>query len=186
MLDLKTVHLLDLVPPNIRDDPTVAAAAEAINGELQAVNSLIPLVSLMKTLDAQAEDVVDELAWQFHVDFYDPSLSIEQKRALVKNSISWHRRKGTPAAVEELIATLFGEGRVEEWFEYDGEPYTFRVITNNPAVTEEKALEFARAVNSVKNTRSRLDKVIVGDSKRMPLYIGFAVHIGEKLTIRQV
>lgn len=94
--------------------------------------------------------------------------------------------KGTPSAVEELISTLFDEGRVEEWFEYGGEPYTFRVVTNNSSVTQDRAMEFIKALNSVKNARSWLDRVIITQMEDMQLYFAGIVHTGDNLTIRQV
>ncbi|PWK16054.1 phage tail protein I [Tumebacillus permanentifrigoris] len=186
MRSLLDIHLLELVPPNLRRDSDVEALAEAINQQLLAITQAIPTVAILQSLDSLSAEMVDELAWQFHVDFYDPTLPIEQRRELVKKSLAWHRRKGTPAAVEELITTLFGEGHVEEWFDYGGAPFSFRVHTNNKSVTQERALEFTRAVNSVKNARSILEKVVVGDSENFPLYYGGAIHIGDNLTIRQV
>ncbi|PCK69941.1 hypothetical protein PL1_2883 [Paenibacillus larvae subsp. larvae B-3650] len=137
-------------------------------------------------MDELTDSEANELAYQFHVDFYDPSLPIEKKRELVKKSIPFHRRKGTPSAVEELISIIFGEGRVEEWFEYGGKPFHFRVLTNNPEVTQDKAIEFYRAVESVKRLSAHLERVILYQAEEMSLYMGCALHVGEKMTVRQV
>lgn len=186
MIDMKSVSLLDIIPSNIKDDPSVAAAALAIDAELKGITDEIQKLSIFSRSDEWTEEETDELAWQFHVDFYNPSLPIEQKRELVKNSIAWHRRKGTPSAVEELITTLFGEGKVEEWWEYGGQPYYFQVVTNNPEVTQEKAKEFYRAIDSVKRLTARLEKVIIRQTEDMPLYYAGVLHMGEKMTVRMV
>ncbi len=55
-----------------------------------------------------------------HVDFYDSSLSLEVKKQMVKNSLKWHRIKGTSAAVSDVVKTVFGRSWIEEWFEYSG------------------------------------------------------------------
>jgi phage tail P2-like protein len=186
MPDIYNVSLVDILPESLKSDPQVVAMAEAITPEIQDISEAISLIVLLATLDQQPEEVVDLLAWQYHVDFYDPALDLEIKRALVKNSFSWHRRKGTAAAVEELITTVFGEGRVVEWFEYGGEPYYFKVITNNTSVTTEQAFMFTRALNSVKNTRSWLEKVEISHVEDHSLFFAGILHMGDKITLRQV
>ena len=186
MSKLEQIKLIDILPPSITHDDQVVAAAAAIDEELKQLSQSIQRLSIFNRLDQLTDEEADELAWQFHVDFYDSSLPIEIKRELVKNSITWHQRKGTPAAVEELITTLFGQGEVLEWFEYGGDPYMFQVITNNPEVTNEKALEFTQALKTVKNARSWLEKVVITNSEDVNLYFGCVLHTGDRLTIRQV
>lgn len=184
MIDLDSVSMLDILPPNLRGDPAIAAAAQALDSELKEINEGIRKLSIYDRADEWTEEETDELAWQFHVDFYDTSLPLKQRRELVKNSIAWHRRKGTPSAVEELISTLFGEGKVEEWFEYGGKPYHFKVLTDNPAVTNERAKEFIQAVQSVKRLTARLDEVIISDNEQLPVYFGGAVLVYDRITIK--
>lgn len=186
MTNIRDIRLADILPPNIAKDPKVSAAAQALDSELQAVTAAIDQCLLLARIDELPEPVIDQLAWQFHVDFYEPDLPLEQKRALVKGALDWHKRKGTPAAVEELITALFDEGKVVEWWEYDGEPYKFKIVTHNTAVTNEKALEFIRALASVKNARSWLEKVEITLTDDVPLYLAGVVYMGDRLELRQV
>lgn len=186
MTNLQTASLLDLLPPNLRSDPTVSAAALSIDGEMQSVTASISNLTYWIRLDSLTSQESDELAWQFHVDFYDPTLPLSKRRELVKNSYAWHKRKGTKSAVNELINTVFGDGDVQEWFEYGGDPGTFRVITSNTAITNEDAQQFLSALDSVKNARSHLDSIQVTASDEMQLYLGVALHTGEFMTLRQV
>jgi len=183
-MDLKTVSLLDILPSSLRLDPNIVAVVGSIDTELQLLAADIDLLSRYSRLDDLTDEEADELAWQFHVDFYDPALPIEQKRQLVKNAFKFHRRKGTPAAIEELIGILFGEGRVEEWFEYGGQPGRFQVVTNNPEVTQERAQEFFRAVESVKRLTAKLERVVLAQSEDLPMYWAGILHLGEKMTVR--
>lgn len=185
MVNIQSASLLDLLPYNLRADPTVAAAALAIDGELQAVSGLIDPLVYFARLDNLTEEETDELAWQFHVDFYDPTLPLPQRRELVKNSYRWHRIKGTPSAVEELMTAIFGDGIVEEWYEYGGQPYYFRVITSNFSATTEHAQRFLSLVQSVKNARSWLDGVIIRLVEITPVYWGTAIYVTEKLQVTQ-
>ncbi|MGI6436418.1 MAG: phage tail protein I [Syntrophomonadaceae bacterium] len=186
MRNLSEVRLLELIPPNLRNDPQIQAAAQALDVEIKAVTEAVQGVIFYSRIDTLPDEVIDHLAWQFHVDYYNPDLPLSVKRTLVKNSLIWHRTKGTPAAVEELITAVFGEGQAVEWWEYDGNPYMFKVVTFNAAVTNEKAQEFIRALNSIKNARSWLESVEITQTEEMTLYFGSVVHAGDNLTLRQV
>ncbi|GAV24818.1 tail protein [Carboxydothermus islandicus] len=186
MINIREIRLIDILPPNIAQDSKVRSAAEALDRELQAVTSAIDQCLLLSRIEELPESVVDLLAWQFHVDFYVAGLSIEQKRILLKNSLIWHMRKGTPAAVEEIIMALFDDGKVVEWWEYGGEPYKFKIVTNNAAVTKEKALEFIKLLESVKNARSWLEKIEITITDSVPFYFAGVVYMGDRLELRQV
>lgn len=185
MPNLEQVRFVDILPPNLRADETVFAAASALDQELNELTTKIPLVNLMYTIDQQDEAVVDELAWEFHVDFYDQSLQLEKKRALVKNSPLWHRIKGTPAAVEEVVTAAFDDSKVLEWFEYDGTPYRFKVVTKDSMPDGETLETLHRAIHSVKNTRSRLDSIAFERQEKLHLYVGGVISTCKKIQITQ-
>ncbi len=106
--DLTSISLLDILPSNLLEDPQVSAAARALDVELQAVTRATAETLHLPRLDELPETVVDLLAWQWHVDFYEPlGLDIATKRRLVKESIAWHRTKGTPAAVEKMLKAVW-------------------------------------------------------------------------------
>lgn len=158
--DLQSVSLIDILPPNLLADKQIYAAARALDDELQKITAATRNALLLPRLDELSEEVIDLLAWQWHVDFYEPSMSIETKRQLVRESIAWHRIKGTKAAVEKMAQTVFKGGVVTEWFEYGGEPYHFRIdVLNAPNMTEENRSRLLAVVNTSKNTRSWLDEL---------------------------
>ncbi|WP_020621173.1 phage tail protein I [Paenibacillus daejeonensis] len=186
MINVEQIRLIDLIPPNLRSDPNVRAAAEALDSELEQITALTPRLTLLANIDQLDESLIDELAWQLHVDFYDPELPLEQKQDLVRFSLRWHKRKGTPSAVNELISTIFGSGTVVEWYEYGGEPGYFRVRTSDPSANADRAAQFLAAINSVKNERSWLEAIEITTEGFMNLRFGIAAHIGKHLTARQV
>ena len=96
-----------------------------------------------------------------HVDWYDFNYPIEVKRATIRDSIKIHRRLGTKYAVETALGNVFPGTKVEEWFEYGGEPYFFRVIIDATAaeVTAEKQKAVIEKVRFYKNARSHLEKI---------------------------
>lgn len=186
MANIRDISLVELLPPNLAQDPKVKAAAEALDAELKVVTQAVDQCLIISRIDGLPEDVLDLLAWQFHVDFYEPDLPIEQKRELIKKSIVFHKRKGTPKAVEDLVIAIFGDGQVKEWFEYGGQPYHFKVLTNNGSATTTDVQRFTRAVESVKNARSVLEAVEITLTDDMELYLAGVVHVGEYYEARQV
>lgn len=186
MTNIEQISIYDLLPPNAQADPTVSAAARSLDGHMRELTQKAKDISFYRRLlegkitDAEA----DERAWQDHVDFWDTSLPLEQKIQLLLNAKEFHRIKGTPAAIEDLITILFGEGKVEEWFEYGGEPGYYRVTTNNPEVTLDRAQEFYRAVESVTRLSAHLEEVILSQTESLQLYFGTGMVVNEHIIIR--
>lgn len=176
MVDITQIKLINLIPPSIRDDSVIQAAARALEDELQAVTAAIPAVLLISRIDELDEDVIDALAWQWHVDFYEPGITLTQKRALVKISIAQHRKKGTPWAVEQVVTAILDNASVQEWWEYDGDPGYFRVVKIGGEMPDaEIYIRLKKAIESVKNTRSWLDGISLYRELTGTVYIGGAV-----------
>ncbi|GLR51277.1 phage tail protein I [Shinella yambaruensis] len=102
------------------------------------------------------------LAWEYSVDEWDPEWTVAAKREAIKQSFEVHRHKGTAYAVERAVTALNYGGRVEEWFEYGGSAYRFRVVVQ---LGEEEPWDGKRASTLVrvalrtKNVRSRLEAI---------------------------
>jgi phage tail P2-like protein len=159
-MDLSNISILNLMPPNLAKDHGIRMLAMAFDEVLREIISKIPDVAIIPNLVQKKivdETLIDLLAWQFHVDFYEPDLPIEVKRDLVLKSLDWHFSKGTPSVVEEIVSTVFSKAKIEEWFEYGGLPYRFRVSTEDEILDTKTIKKLIRAINSVKNTRSFLD-----------------------------
>lgn len=161
MLELKDNALQRILASSISGDATVKEIVQAISGRLAQLGEQAELVLILPRLKKLPEEIVDELAWQYHVDFYDVAADITKKRELVRKAIARHRYKGTPAAVEEVCSAAFDTAEVVEWYEYGGEPYHFRVRMVQESIPDETAMaEMVKAVNSAKNTRSWLDSLV--------------------------
>jgi phage tail P2-like protein len=112
---LDDINFRDLLPDSIRDDKTISAAADALDEEIQKVNSLLEAPALYERLDDLPEEAVDALAWQYHVDFWEPDLDLSRKRDLVRESIAWHKYKGTIWAVRKTLTwSGFGDADILE------------------------------------------------------------------------
>ncbi|WP_297966683.1 phage tail protein [uncultured Anaerovibrio sp.] len=157
-MNRKDYCIAERLPESLNRD-NLCEVAQVIDEQLHELDALNELICLYPRIDELSSELVDALAIHFHVDFYDTSLSLDKRRALVKNSIRWHMKKGTKAAVEELVQTVFESGIVSEWFEYGGDPYRFKVTTVDTMPSDEEINRLIQAINSVKNIRSHLDEI---------------------------
>lgn len=186
MLTLKDIDILSLQTSFMKQDPTTQAICAALTPQFQQLADEVKACLILSRVNELDEAALDELAWQLHVDWYDANTSIDVKRQIIRNALKVHRYRGTPYAVEQVVQDYFGDGYVEEWFEYGGDPYHFRVVTSNPSVTGEQANQFAMAIEKVKNVRSHLEQIIISMSAEMQVFFGNVLHTGDSITIEQV
>ena len=156
--ELVNIGLVGVLPPSIAGDSNVQAAAVAVGGQLQAlavdIGASLPL---MPNLDRLPERIVDLLAWQFHIDFYDATSTLEAKRARVRAAIEDHRIAGTRAGMERALEAVFTstDFDIVEWWEMDppGAPYTFWVFIHVPFTGEQfdRAVELGRVLGNVRS-----------------------------------
>jgi phage tail P2-like protein len=183
---LNNVELLSLQTGYMQQDSFTKAMCYALTPRFLEVAGEVKTCLIIPNVDYLQEAVLDELAWELHVDWYDAAAPIEVKRNLIKNSDKVHMTLGTPYSVEQVVYDYFGDGNMEEWFEYGGEPYHFRIVTSNPSVTSDMANQFVKAINAVKRGSTILDEVIVDMSAELQLYFANVFHTGDVITIEQV
>ena len=160
-LGITRENLLLIVPPALTHDPAMMARAAADAEALTARLAEIDQVRVISNIDGLNETVLDILARDFKVDWWDPEYSVEEKRRTLKGSWRVHKTLGTKAAVETAIRAIYPLTTVEEWFEYGGEPYHFRLnidITSDSGdrVRQRRVLE---RLNYYKSLRSHNDGV---------------------------
>lgn len=117
---LRTAKLVDSCTVSIGYDNQVKAACTSFDRQMYEIVDETPEVCFIPLIMGLTdENLVDILAWQFHVDFYDPRKPLEFKKQLVQDSIIWHKTKGTVALVQWVLDTYWpGGATIEEWFDY--------------------------------------------------------------------
>ena len=154
----------DLLPPSLARDENIRALAQALDRELEKIEAQIINVLILPRIDQISDpDLLDLLAWQFHIEGYDLAQSVEEKRNLIKSAIELHRYKGTKYAIKKVLQALGLEGQVKEWFEYNGQPYRFKVelgITNRQ-ITPELRDKLVQLIQDYKNERSWLEEIVL-------------------------
>lgn len=171
MIKYTEAELISVLPPYLKNSADVQAISYAFRMAMSKVIRFSVMTSLYANTDELDEDLLDLMALELKTQYYDENMDIQTKRELIKNTLAWYKKAGTPAAVAELVAAAFGEGKVEEWFEYGGKPYMFRIVTNASLTPEMNAL-FNQMIKKVKNTRSHLESISIIRTIRQTLYAG--------------
>ncbi|MGL5511814.1 MAG: phage tail protein I [Sporomusa sp.] len=183
MADFQDISMAKQLTPSLSHDPRMVSVMEAVDKELKEIAAKQYMLHLIANIDILPEAIIKLLAWQWHVDFWDDTLTLDQKRKLVKNSIAWHRRKGTPAAVEEVVTTALETAVVKENWEYGGNPYCFRIEMNGGIADTSVINKLVSAIYSVKNTRSHLDGATFFSEANSKIYLGGVTYIHKSIEI---
>ena len=186
MIKLNDGELLDLLPAAMKADVDMVCLSYAIKQVTRELLRAARETQTQSFIDGLPEHILDVLAVETNAMYYDESLPIEAKREIIRASISaWYARAGTPAAVEELVTAVFGEGSVVEWFDFtEGEiaPGLFDIVTNAP-LTEDIIEYFNNMIHRVKNERSHLRRVLVERHTRASPRIAACAHSDMDFTI---
>lgn len=114
------------------------------------------------------------LAWAFSVDVWSSAWDEQTKRDVIAASPAVHRLKGTRGAVERAVAAVWDGAEVEEWFEYGGDPFKFRIRAEliDKGFSEEDWNLIIKVVFAAKNVRSHLDTVALRftQNSQSPVY----------------
>ena len=191
MNNLTAENMLSTLPSVLKADSSTEALAEVTaDAIVQRIDeNQVGMVYI--SIDIQEEELLDILAKDFKVDWWSADYSLEEKRDILKKSWHVHRLLGTKAAVESAISSVYGSAHVEEWFEYGGEPYHFRVLIDSEETMadSDKLKTVISKIIYYKNLRSELDDINFDQVQELPTrYIGRAVQASNitTLTMREL
>ena len=171
MINFYDGEIKDILPSNLMEDPAAQAFSYALREGTRLLNRYTQLCYVYCSIDTAPNDVVDLLAKELRTQYYSDALELDVKRGLVRNTLIWYMTAGTPAAVEELVGIVFGEGEVSEWFEYGGKPYWFKIKTY-AILTEDMNTFFSDMIRRVKNTRSHIEAIEIHRTIEQTIYAG--------------
>lgn len=158
---LSKSNILLTLPVSLQGDSSVTALADAVAALLASRPSEIDLLRIYPDIWRLDGAVLDILARDFKVDWWDPNYTVEQKRQTLHDSFLVHRRLGTKWAVETAISAIYPHTKAVEWYEYGGEPYHFRLDINitDDTINSEKQKRVLDRLNYYKNLRSHNDGI---------------------------
>jgi phage tail P2-like protein len=178
MIELHEVGLVEGLPPDVAKEPWVqildAVFRERRKKELEAAERL----KIYTDIDRADEAVLDILAVQFRVDWYDTSYPIETKRRIIKTALEVRRYCGTEWAVQKALASIYPNVKISEWYDYGGRPGYWRM---NVDITDDGVIyytpeEIEKRLGYARRCTAHLEHIIyiVEPHERSPAYIAAA------------
>lgn len=162
MINFYDGELIDLIPDNFKNDPVVQAISYALSNAVKRIIEVSRQASVYAAIDLLDESIIDLLAVELRTKYYSDTFTLQEKREMIKRTMLWYYKAGTLSTVKELTDFVFENAEVEEWFQYAGAAFLFRLIVNvvNQDLTLEEYLHYLQGIKEVKNTRSHLEAVI--------------------------
>lgn len=176
MIKIADGGLQDIWGVNAQMEPEIKAISYALQNAVSDLRATLQSSLVYAAMDDLNEKALDNLATELGTLYYDQNLEIEIRRGLVKNTLKWYEKAGTPAAVEELMTVLFGGGFVTEWFDFaepEGNEGLFDVNSSGE-LTPGVVAQLNTILRKVKNLRSHLRKVEISRRAFNNLYIATA------------
>lgn len=169
MIKLSDYRTQDALPTEMKTAERIALSY-AFDEQKKKYIDRMKRVHIWADLENVDDNKLDFLATENRVLFYNTEFAPDIKRQLIRNSIYWYMKLGTRQAMEEMINTVFDneETSTEEWYEYGGEPFHFRVAVG-AEVAQYSVQEFLQYLDRIKNARSRFDYLILQDTGRLIL-----------------
>lgn len=151
-------NFMSVFPKVLANNEKLFALAKAVAVEIEKNIAFSRRITIYSRIDELPEELLDILAKDFKIDWWDPNYSLEEKRLTFKNSPAVHRSLGTVEAVEKAISAIYPGAEVLEWFDYGGAPFHFKLIIGEVAEIS-KHLRVLERLAIYKNVRSVLDDV---------------------------
>lgn len=153
-------NMLKLLPQFMRGDEANAALSQAMDALLAEPAKRSRILRKWDQIDNMNHAQLDEMAWEFNIDWWDSAFSLETKRAVVKSCYRVHEKRGTKWAVEELVTSALGMSKVTPWFEYGGDPFWFKIQTS-ATLTKDGMAYFLNMIDKVKSARDHVEMIEV-------------------------
>ena len=159
--DIYSVNFANYLPETLKRDTKMKALAEAVTEQMLGVSAEVDNVLIYSRIDELPEELVDILAYDMHVDWYDYAYPLTTKRDVLKSSVKVHKKLGTKYAVETALRAVHKSAAVSEWFEYGGEPYHFKldIDISKEGMSAYTGDGIASKVRFYKNLRSHCDGI---------------------------
>lgn len=174
-MNLKDVDILKLCPAFMREDKSNQILANGANNIFRTWADNIDRLSVIDQIDKLTEEELDQLASDKNIFWYDTKANIAIKRLLIKNSKLVFNRLGTVWAVESVMNDYLPKSELQEWFDYDGEPGYFRLITNNTDILRTDIQIFLNILKGIKRRSVWLESIILKFEQELIFYLGFGV-----------
>ena len=159
--NIYNTKLIELAPNSKKDETSKIFYTIVEKIIKKHIVEKIKYLVTMDRIDELEERYVDLLAEEMHVDYYDLSNNLEEKRSLVKLSLLTHMKKGTPFSVETVLNIFFKNTKLKEWFDYGKTPGTFEIeILNNTLINPEYLKKMLGIIEVTKRKSQHISGIV--------------------------
>lgn len=144
MIKLQDTGLIEGLPQIVASQHWVKVVDAVYRERQHKVLEAADKLHVYSRIDSAPEELLDVLAVQFKVDWYDTAYPLETKRRVIKTALEVRCYCGTEWAVAKAISAIYPEARIEEWYDYGGTPGHWRLVVD--ATNEEVPYYTARQV----------------------------------------
>lgn len=178
-------NLLSTLPLFLASDKKQLALAIATAEELERLYQNNDLLSIYTKIDSLSEELLDILAYDFKVDWWDRNYSLQEKRETFKGCWKVRKALGTPTAVSTAVSAVYKDVRVIEWWQYGGNPYRFKLLidTGTTLLDCQKLDDVIDRIRFYKNLRSKVEKIEIETRKEAEIFVGIAIQRGSRKQI---
>ena len=180
---LSAENILSTLPDVLAQDESMRALGSSIAQVLSSRRKEINTLSIYPRIRELPEDLLDILSYDFKVDWWDYSYSLEEKRNTMQQSWYVHKHMGTPGSVKAALSAIYPGIILEEWWNYDGMPFHFRlkIPTDESMVDPIKHSTVMSLVRFYQNLRSVLDSVEYSGTSGTTVYYGASAAIAAEV-----
>ena len=170
-------NIISQFPAVLSRDSKVNAVALSIAKELVDLYNSGDTVNLYARIDRMDNELLDILAVDFQIDWWNGEYTVSEKRETLKRCWKVHRAIGTPSAIGTAISAIYNKAEVKEWWEYNGKPYHYEVVidTGETIADIEKMLSVIERIKIYANLRSRLEIIYLDTQKTVQPVRGTAL-----------
>lgn len=183
MINILDVKLSDLLPSSF-DAVEIKALNNVVTFSLYLMQKYINNANFTVNIDNVSEKIIDYLACEYRTPYYDEALDLKTKRNLVKSTMLTYQKIGTTNIIKVYLNTLNEEADVAEWYDYNGNPYNFKIFLNiseNREVDEKLLNDIKNKIEKIKNVRSSLEAIEILNSSNYDKKLSCSIAAGVQI-----
>lgn len=172
-------NILKQLAPKIIKNHTILEVSEILIKKHIIDN--IKFLVFLDRINEMEEWELDYIAKELHVDYYDYTMSLENKKKACQESLIIHSSKGTVGGIKKVLNIFFENSSLEEWYQYKEEAGYFRVKIDG--VVPENLNQIKERIENVKKKSQHLEKLTFLSKSNQNLYYGTYMMHGKKSSI---
>lgn len=149
--------MLSVLPSVLSKDEGMTGLARMIGWIVGETAGKVDAPAVFQNIGNLNEDLLDILAADLKVDWYDFDADIDTKRKQIIGNWNVRKRLGTTAAVKNALRDVWPDSTIEEWFTYGGAPGCFKVLLS---LNSQGTVQFDKAIRMIeifKPVRAHID-----------------------------